>query len=134
MKPYSDPQPRSFIGWCQDLGLEAKGKQWPANQIMTYEEFCFLSETELRRVTEGPLYGFWHQFGDVFGEARTVKEWLNDIGWHIVEPTKDDLKDMNLFLGHDEFWEWSSGKIEQDNKESDGISVFEKLKKLFGKK
>ena len=101
---------------------------------MTYLEFCYLPETTLRKVSEGASYGFWRQYGDTYGEARTVKEWLDDIGWHIVEPTEDDLKDLNLFLGYDEFWEWSSGKIEQDAKDSEGISLFEKLKKLFAKK
>lgn len=101
---------------------------------MTYLEFCFLPETTLRKVSEGALYGFWRQYGDIQGEARTVKEWLTDIGWHIVDATEDDLKDLNLFLGHDEFWEWSSGKIEQDVKNSERIGLLEKLKKLFAKR
>ena len=134
MQPYPDPEPRIFAQWCNDLGISSDGRIWPDDQIMTYLEFCYLPETTLRKVSEGPVYGWWRQYGDIYGEARTVKEWLDDIGWHIVEPTEDDLKDLNLFLGHDEFWEWSSGKIEQDAKDSEGISLFEKLRKLFAKK
>jgi len=134
MQPYPDPEPRSFSQWCSDLGISSQGKTWPDNQMMTYLEFCYLPETTLRRVSEGPLYGFWHQYGDIYGEARTVKEWLHDIGWHIVDATEDDLKDLNLFLGHDEFWEWSSGKIEQEVKNSGRMGLLETLKKLFAKK
>jgi hypothetical protein len=101
---------------------------------MTYLEFCFLPETSLSKVREGALYGFWRQYGDIYGEPRTVKEWLDDLGWQLVEPTEDDLKDLTLFLGYDEFWEWSSGKIEQDSNASEGISLFGKLRKLFAKK
>ena len=102
---------------------------------MTYLEFCFLPEITLRKVSEGPAYGWWRRYGDIYGEARIVQEWLNDMGWHIVEPTEDDLKDLNLFLDHDEFWEWSSGKIEQDTtKDSEGTSLSEKLRKFFDKK
>ncbi len=101
---------------------------------MTYLEFCFLPETTLRKTSEGALYGFWSQYGDIYGEPRTVKEWLEDIGWQLVEPTEDDLKDLNLFLGHDEFWTWSGGKIEQDLNASAGISLFEKIRQLFAKK
>ena len=101
---------------------------------MTYLEFCYLPETTLRKVNEGVSYGSWRQYGDIYGEARTVKEWIDDIGWHIVEPTEDDLKDLNLFLGHDEFWEWGSGRIDQGPKRSEGISLGEKLRKFFVKK
>ena len=134
MQPYTDPEPRSFAQWCIDLGINSEDRAWPPNQVMTYLEFCSLPETTLRKTSEGASYGFWCQYGDIYGEPRTVKEWLDDIGWHLVEPTEDDLKDLNSFLGQDEFWTWSGGKIEQDLNASAGISLFEKLRQLFAKK
>lgn len=101
---------------------------------MTYLEFCCLPSTTLRKVREGALYGFWRQYGGIYGEARTVKEWLDDIGWHVVEPTEDDSKDLNLFLGYDEFWEWGNGRIEQNANNLKRISLFEKRRKLVAKK
>jgi len=73
---------------------------------------CYYPNVKLYRVRDTELYGFWRTYGDVWGECRTVQEWLKDFEWELIEPTPEDLTDMSLFLGHDEFWEWSSGKIE----------------------
>lgn len=131
MRPYPDPTPRSFSEWCQDFGLKAEGKEWPTSQVMAYDEFCYLPETRFRKVQTGPLYNFWQQYGDIYGEPRTVEEWLHSIGWHIVEPTPDELKDLNLFLGHDEFWEWGSGIITPDNVRTTNNGLLAKLMKFF---
>jgi hypothetical protein len=128
MQPYPYPEPRSFAQWRSDLGISSQGKPWPDDHLMTYLEFCYLPETTLRKINEGTLYGFWRQYGDIYGEARTVEEWLHDIGWRIVGATEDDLQDLNLFLGYDEFWEWGSGRIEQDVKNPERTGLLEKLK------
>jgi len=100
---------------------------------MTHEEFCFLPDTRLRKVQEGALYDFWQQYGDVYGEPRTVQEWLDSTNQHIFEPTSEDLQELNLFLGHDEFWTWGAGKIEQ-NVDTNTVNLkgfLNSLKKLF---
>jgi hypothetical protein len=72
-----------------------------------------MPKTKLVKVKAGTLYGFWKQYGDVYGEARTVREWLEDTNQHIVEPlTEEDFRDLDLFLGYDEFWTWGSGKMD----------------------
>ncbi|GGF00777.1 hypothetical protein [Hymenobacter cavernae] len=112
MRTYKEPEPRSHASWCNDLGLVCKGKGCYTNQVLTYDEFCFLPDTILVKAKEAPLYGFWRKYGDVYGEPRTVKEWLEDLTLQIVEPlTEQDKQDCHLFLGYDEFWIWSSGKI-----------------------
>jgi hypothetical protein len=55
-------------------------------------------------------------FSDIYGEPRTVREWLSDFEWVIEDPTPSDLEDFDLFLGHDEFWSWSSGKVDTSRK------------------
>ncbi|UOQ67440.1 hypothetical protein [Hymenobacter volaticus] len=136
MKAYSDPPPRSFAEWCHDLGISSEGGNWVSDQVMLYEEFCLLPDTKLRKIKEGPLYGFWRQYGDVFGEPRTVQEWLDDIGRVIVEPTDDDTKDLTLFLGHDEFWEWIDGKIEWNEaiNKTESKGLITSLKEIFTNK
>ena len=93
---------------------------------MSYEDFCFFPNTELRKVKDGELFGFWRMYGDIWGEPRTVDEWLTDFKWSLVDPTTHDLKDLNLFLGHDEFWNWSSGKVEYEQS-----SLWEDFKQLI---
>jgi hypothetical protein len=44
--------------------------------------------------------------------GKTAREWLLDYGGKLVEPTPQDLADLDRVMEHDEFWEWSSGKIE----------------------
>jgi hypothetical protein len=98
---------------------------------LTFDEFCFLPNVRLTKVKETELYSFWRQHGDVWGECRTVQEWLNDFNWEIVDPTEEDLKDLNLFIGHDEFWDWSSGKVTDREKENKGL--LNTIRKLFSK-
>ena len=111
-RPYKAPAPRSYKEWCDCLGLVPYPT--PENQeiVLDYDDFCFYPNVELRKEREGECYGYWREFGDVWGECRTVEEWLQDFKWEMVEPTVEDMADMNLFLGHDEFWEWSSGKVD----------------------
>jgi hypothetical protein len=45
-------------------------------------------------------------------EDRTAREWLDVFGWKLVEPTADDLKDLDKSMEHDEFWEWTSGRVD----------------------
>ena len=131
MKTYLDPEPRKHSEWCNDLGLICQGTGCNTNQVLTYDEFCYLPETKLTKTRETSLYGFWQQYGDICGEVRIVKEWLESMNWEIVEPlTQQDFKDLNLFLGYDEFWEWSSGKISPKDAESSRDSYF---KKIMGK-
>ena len=132
MKPYQDPEPRKHSEWCHDLGLVCEGNGCNTNEILSYEAFCFLSDTKLRKVKDAPLYGFWKPYGDVYGEPRTVREWLEDINWQIVEPlTEEDMHDLNLFLGYDEFWEWASGKIESKNSSNTENSLSKMLSNGF---
>ena len=112
VRPYEAPEPRPFEEWCIALGLEARPLQDRTNQRLSFDDFCYYPNVKLYRVRDTELYGFWRTYGDVWGECRTVQEWLKDFEWELIEPTPEDLTDMSLFLGHDEFWEWSSGKIE----------------------
>ena len=134
MKPYHDPEPRKHSEWCRDLGLICEGTGCNTNEILTYEEFCFLPETKLIKVKDEPLYGFWKQHGDVYGEARTVREWLEDTNQHIVEPiTEEDVRDLDLFLGHDEFWTWGSGKMDDVGSADNESALFKTLANGFRK-
>ena len=129
MKPYNDPEARKHSEWCLDLGLTCKGAGCNTTGILTYEEFCFLPDTKLTKVKTAPLYDFWKQYGDVYGEPRTVREWLDDINWQIVEPvTDEDIRELDLFLGHDEFWTWGSGKIEPADSSDSENSLFKMLR------
>lgn len=47
-----------------------------------------------------------------FDEPRTAREWLNDFKWKLVNPTEKDINDLDRMLSNDEFWKWSSGKVE----------------------
>lgn len=47
-----------------------------------------------------------------FEEPRTAREWLNDFKWKLVNPTEKDINDLDRTLSNDEFWKWSSGKVE----------------------
>jgi len=116
-KPYPDPPPRTFEEWLDGLGLECEGPRPSYQDPLTYEDFAFLpGEHRYVKVRSGPLYGFWRQYGDIYGEPRTVQEWLNDLNLELVNLTEDDLRDYNLFLGYDEFWEWSGGKVDMTPK------------------
>ncbi|MCU7552845.1 hypothetical protein OCK74_27245 [Chitinophagaceae bacterium LB-8] len=130
-RPYSEPEPRSFVQWCIDLGVECEGKCPDASQKLTYDEFCFLPDVRLIKVRDTELYGWWRKHGDVWGECRTVKEWLEDFNWELVDPTDSELKDVNLFIGHDEFWVWSSGKVTDKIKKNTGI--LKTIRRLFNK-
>lgn len=118
MKPYADPPPRAFDAWLSALGLRYESTENPPQGILTYEEFCSpgrdLYRPDVRLILEGhgPLYGFWrlHLDGSVSGEPRTVREWLSDLRLTLVDPTHEDLADLDLFLGHDAWWQWSAGK------------------------
>jgi hypothetical protein len=46
------------------------------------------------------------------GSPRTAREWLRDFGWNLPEPTEQDLRELDLVMEHDAFWQWSSGKVE----------------------
>jgi hypothetical protein len=131
-RPYSEPEPRSSAQWSKDLGIECEGNCPDANIMLTYDEFCFLPEVRLKKVRDTELYGWWREYGDVWGECRTVKEWLNDFNWELVEPTDSELRDLNLFIGHDEFWSWSSGKV--TDKANEHTALLSTLRKLFTKK
>lgn len=126
------PEPRSFSKWCEDLGIECQGECPNDESKMTYDEFCILPNVRLRKVRETSLYGFWRKNIDVStsGEYRTIKEWLEDIGAEIVDPTEKELSDLNLFLGWDEFMDWSSGIIYFKDEESK-FNFLNFLKKLF---
>ena len=110
-RPYPAPEARSFAQWCTDLGIRCEGSCPDANSIITFDEFCFLPNVKLIKVKGTELDGFWLQYADIWGECRTVQEWLNDLNFEIVDPTEEDLRDLSLFLGYDEFMNWSSGKV-----------------------
>ena len=130
-RPYQEPEPRSFRVWCIDLGIECEGKCPDSIQMLTYDEFCFLTNVRFLKVRETELYGWWRSHGDIYGECRTVKEWLDDFNWELVDPLDSELKDLNIFMGYDEFWEWSSGKVADKRKED--IGLLNRLKRLFTK-
>ena len=128
-RPYPEPEPRCFAQWCNDLGISCEGACPDNDTILTFDEFYSLADVRLTKVKDTELYGFWRQYGDVWGESRTVQEWLNDLNWEIVDPTEEELKDRNLILGHDEFRDWSSGKVTDKEKEDKGL--LNTIKKLF---
>ena len=109
------PEPRSFDHWLQELGLVCEGPHPGTGALLlTHDDLTNLTgKYRLLKRNEGALYGWWRQCPDR-GEPRTVREWLDDFSWEIVEPTESDTDDLDLFLGHDEFWRWSSGKVEDD--------------------
>jgi hypothetical protein len=45
-------------------------------------------------------------------EPRTVRQWLTDLHLKLPDPTPEDARDFDTVMGHDEFWEWSSGKVD----------------------
>lgn len=113
MKNYPDPSPRAFNDWLRDLGLRCETAPLQSLEPIAYDDFIRLTETcRLVLEAKGPLYDFWRIHGDIYGEARTVEEWLRDLKWELVDPTQQDEKDLNLFLGYDAFCRWSSGKVD----------------------
>lgn len=46
------------------------------------------------------------------GDPRVARQWLLDYGGKLVEPNEQDLADLDRVMEHDEFWEWSSGKVD----------------------
>ena len=131
MKPYQNPEPRKHSEWCCDLGLICEGTGCNTDEILTYDEFCFLPQTTLTKVSEGPLYGFWRKNGEARGEPRTIKEWLDDFGLQVVEPVSEqEIKDLDLFVGYDEFMDWASGIVDF-NPADEGPTLFQKLKNFF---
>jgi hypothetical protein len=119
--PYPEPEPRTFQEWLQSLGLSYESSTPPPIGIITYLEFCFPPGLEstihgwrdyrLVRSSPGELYGFWRQYGDVWGEPRTVRDWFADLKLEVVDATPEDEADMELFLGYDEFCAWAGGKV-----------------------
>jgi len=45
-----------------------------------------------------------------FSQPRTVRQWLADFNWEIADPSEQDIKDLDLVLGHYDFRNWSGGK------------------------
>jgi hypothetical protein len=107
---YVDPEPRTFPEWCKDLGLTCKGNCPLGNEKLTFYEFCFYPEVKLYKVSDGLLYGFWKNYEE-FWVSRTVKDWLDDLDFELVNPTESELSDLNLFIDYDGFWDWSSGIV-----------------------
>ncbi|MDO7875720.1 hypothetical protein Q5H93_13325 [Hymenobacter sp. ASUV-10] len=128
-RPYPEPAPRSFAHWCHDLGLTVEGKFPSSDTILNFDAFCSLPNVRLIKTEDSELYGFWRQYGDVWSESRTIQEWLDDYNWEVINPTEEDAKDLSLFLGYDEVWEWGSGKIAVREKAETGI--FNSIKKLL---
>ena len=132
MKSYQDAGLRKYSEWCHDLRLICEGTGCNTDRPLTYEEFCFLPETKLIKVKDRPLYGFWKQYGDVYGEPRTAREWLEDTNQHIVEPlTEENIRDLALFLGHDEFCTWGNGTVEPIDSNSSENSSYKILTRGF---
>jgi hypothetical protein len=124
---------RTFPKWCEDLGLECQGKFPDEETIMTYDEFCVVPDVRLIKVRRTALYGFWRKgvTARYSGESRTVQEWLDDVGLEIVDPTQNELNDLNLFLNWDDFVNWSSG-IVTDKENTSNLNWFARLNnKLF---
>ncbi len=46
------------------------------------------------------------------GQPRTARQWLADFGWTFPDPTEQDLADLDMVMDLDEFWEWSSGRVD----------------------
>lgn len=116
-RPYPEPEARTFKKWCEDLGLQGNPDSTNENRL-SYDDFCFMPNTIFRKIDVGNLYNWWRKFGDKWGECRTIKEWINDFNWDINELEQNDLKDLNLFIGHDEFWKWSGGKLSNRSNKS----------------
>jgi hypothetical protein len=127
-RPYPEPESRTFEEWRIDLGLEYVGNV-ASDEKLDWDTFCFYPEVTLRKTKNSELYGWWRLHGDNWGECRTVEEWINDFNWDKSDLEEDDLNDLNLFLGHDEFWNWSSGKLPLQSKEESGLLGW--IKKLF---
>lgn len=96
-KTYDSPNPRPFSVWLSAMGLVCDSKILQTDRTLTYDEFCSYPGVRLIKQDDGVLYGFWRQYGDICGEPRTVKGWLEDLRGEIVNPTEDDLRDLNLF-------------------------------------
>lgn len=43
---------------------------------------------------------------------KTAREWLAEFGWELAEPGEVSQQELDTVMGHDEFWEWSSGKVD----------------------
>ncbi len=46
---------------------------------------------------------------------RTARAWLAALDLELPDPTDEDLRDLDVAMGYDEFWEWSSGKVDLVN-------------------
>lgn len=110
-RPYPEPPPRTFDEWLVVLGLTCESGRPTTAKPLTFDEFTSYPGVRLLKTHEGELYGYWRIYGDVWGEVRTVREWLEDLRYELVNPADEDWKDMNLVLGYDEFRDWSHGKV-----------------------
>jgi hypothetical protein len=45
---------------------------------------------------------------------RKARQWLADFRWELPEATEQDRLDLDRVMEHDEFWEWSSGKVDME--------------------
>jgi len=124
-RPYPTPEPRSFNDWRNDLGLKCDGNCPTDTRLLTFDEFHLVPNVVFYRVADTSLYGFWRKYGNVWTENRTVKEWLDDYGQELVEPTDKELSELNLYLDWDGFMDWSAGII--TDKESNKPSLLERL-------
>jgi hypothetical protein len=109
--PFEEPAPRLFSQWCEDFGLECRAGCPEEDKVLSYDEFCYSPEMKLYKVKEGHLYGFWKNYQMEWSECRTVQEWLDEFDLELVDPTPEELNDLNLFLGYDPFHQWSSGIV-----------------------
>jgi hypothetical protein len=41
-----------------------------------------------------------------------VRQWLAELRLDLVDPATEDLASLDAVMGHDEFWEWASGKVD----------------------
>jgi hypothetical protein len=127
-RPYQEPEQRTFEEWCKELGLEYEGIV-DVNKIIDYDSFTSMPNVKFTKIKHGDLYDWWRQYGDKWGEDRTIEEWIKDFDLDIAELEPDDLKDLNIFLGHDKFWEWSNGKLSTRAKNKKGW--LNAIRKLF---
>ncbi len=67
------------------------------------------------------------------GYSRKARERFSDFEWELVDPTPEDLRDLDQVMEHDEFWLWASGKVDinADNYAGHGSEMLGAFKRLF---